>query len=215
MSCPVPYFRDLDPISELIGSLLSHRTRNVESGAALRNLEKRFPTWEDLMMAPTEDVQACIAMVRWPELKAPRLQEVLREIQSRRGDLNLDFLAHMASEEALEWLQSIKGVGPKTAAATISFSRLRMRALPVDSHHHRVAQRLGLIPSKMGEGVAHRYLSAMLPEDWDAQKVYDDHEIFMLHGQRTCHWQKPACARCVLKDLCPSAFRVETPGYLV
>lgn len=213
-NCPIPYFSTSDPVSELISALLSHRTKNKESGLALRNLKERFATWEDLIAAPTDEVEACISMVRWPELKAPRIQAILGEILEKRGELNLDFLADMDPVDALEWLQSIKGVGPKTAAATISFSRLRMRALPVDSHHHRVSQRLGLIPPKMGEGPAHRYLEAMLPSEWTSQEVYDDHEIFMIHGQRICHWRKPACDRCVLNDICPSAFKVDVGAYV-
>ncbi|RYG34811.1 Fe-S cluster assembly protein HesB [bacterium] len=210
--CPIPYFSDSDPVSDLIGALLSHRTLNRDSAAAMRNLRSRFSTWDQMLEVPAEEIERQIPMVRWPEMKAPRLQSVLGEILSRRGELSLDFLAQMDPQDALAWLEGIKGVGPKTAAATISFSRLRMRALAVDSHHHRVAQRLALIPPKMGEGPAHRYLVDMLPEEWTPQQVYDDHEIFMLHGQKICHWRKPACDRCVLADICPSAFKVDAPA---
>ncbi|RYG46144.1 Fe-S cluster assembly protein HesB [bacterium] len=210
--CPIPYFSETDPLSELISASLSHRTLNRDSATAMRNLRGRFKKWDEMLEVDPSEIEGLISMVRWPELKAPRLQSILAEILKRRGELSLDFLAEMDPVDALSWLESIKGVGPKTAAATISFSGLRMRALAVDSHHHRVAQRLGLIPPKMAEGPAHRYLTDMLPEEWTPQQVYDDHEIFMLHGQKVCHWRKPACGRCLLSDLCPSAFKIDAPA---
>ena len=108
-------------------------------------------------------------------------------------------------DAARAWLEAIPGIGPKTSAAVLSFSVLRMPALPVDSHHHRVAQRLGLIDARVAVGPSHAILRAQLPADWSAQDLYDNHEILMLHGQQVCHHRKPACGRCVLVDLCPSA----------
>ena len=83
------------------------------------------------------------------------------------------------------------------------FSTLRLPALPVDSHHHRVAQRLGLLPAKMGPGPAHALLRAQLPADWNAQQLYDNHEALMTHGQRCCYHANPACERCPVLNLCP------------
>lgn len=208
--CPIPYFHALDPVSELVSSLLSHRTRNADSGRAFKALRARYPTWEALCEAPTAEVQETIAGVTWPELKAPRIQAILRAIAERRGALSLDFLSDMPVAEARAWLESIPGIGPKTSAAVLSFSLLRKAALPVDSHHHRVAQRTGLIPVTMDVGPSHAALAALLPPDWDAQAVYDHHEVFMLHGQRCCFFRNPACGRCVLLDLCPTGQRLST-----
>src|SRR3954463_11149220 len=83
--CPIPYFHAYDPLSELVSSLLSHRTRNADSGRAFKALRARYPTWEALCEAPTSEVQATIAGVTWPELKPPRIQAVLRAIAERRG----------------------------------------------------------------------------------------------------------------------------------
>ncbi len=202
--CPVGYFHELSPLDELVSSLLSHRTRNSESGAAYKELRRRFPDWVAVRDAPTAEVQEAISACNWPEQKAPRLQQILGLVTERRGgDLSLDFLEHLSIPEARAWLEELPGVGPKTSAAVLIFSRLRRRALPVDSHHHRVAQRLGLIPMSLDVGPAHRVLEDMLPPEWDAQMVYDDHEILMFHGQRCCFYRAPECARCVLLDLCP------------
>jgi endonuclease-3 len=202
--CPIAYFHDHDPLSELVSSLLSHRTRNRDSHAAFAALKARFPSWEALRDAPVGEIEALIPMVTWPEQKAPRLQAVLRGVTARAGSLDLSFLADMAVPEARAWLEQLPGVGPKTSAAVLSFSALRAAALPVDSHHHRVAQRTGLIPPDLPVGPSHGPLAALLPTDWDAQAVYDHHEVLMLHGQRVCFPRNPACGRCVLLDLCPA-----------
>lgn len=202
--CPIAYFHALDPLSELVSSLLSHRTRNADSGAAFKALRARYPDWRAVLDASTADVQAAIARVTWPEQKAPRIQSILRAIQAERGELSLDFLADLPVDEARAWLERLPGVGPKTSAAVLSFSLLRRPALPVDSHHHRVAARTGLIPAGMAVGPSHAVLAAQLPPDWDAQQVYDNHEVLMLHGQKCCYWRNPACGRCPLLDLCPA-----------
>ncbi len=201
--CPIAYFHELDPLSELVSSLLSHRTKNADSHQAFQNLRTRFPEWAGVRDAPTAEVERAIVACTWPEQKAPRLQDILRRIGDERGELSLEFLAAMSVPEARAWLERMPGVGPKTSAAVLAFSRLHRRALPVDSHHHRVAVRLGLIPANVSVGPSHALLEALLPPAWTAQQVYDHHEILMLHGQRCCFYQQPACGRCVVQDVCP------------
>ena len=81
--CPLRYFHTIDPMSELVASLLSHRTLNRDSGLAFRALRKRFPDWAAVRDAPVGEVQDAIAPCTWPEQKAPRLQAVLREVSGR------------------------------------------------------------------------------------------------------------------------------------
>jgi endonuclease-3 len=201
--CPIAYFHNLDPLSELVSSLLSHRTKNADSSRAFRALRERFPTWEAVRDAHVSDVEAAIASCTWPEQKAPRLQRILQLIGERAGSLSLNFLREMPTKEARAWLEVLPGVGPKTSAAVLAFSDLRRAALPVDSHHHRVAVRLNLIDASVAVGPSHRVLEELLPPEWDAQQVYDHHEVLMLHGQQVCFFNNPACGRCVVLDLCP------------
>jgi endonuclease-3 len=200
----IKYFHDLDPLSELVSALLSHRTRNRESGRAFRNLKEKFGTWEAVRDAPVAEVEEAISACTWPEQKAPRIQQVLRLVTERCGNLSPHFLQGKDVSEARAWLEELPGVGPKTSAAVISFSSMRGKALPVDSHHFRVAVRLGMIEEKLGEGRANRVLEAMLPPDFTAQEVYDNHQVMMKHGQNICFYQRPACEQCVLLDLCPT-----------
>ncbi|MBD1912036.1 MULTISPECIES: Fe-S cluster assembly protein HesB [unclassified Leptolyngbya] len=202
--CPIPYFHhDSDPLSELVSALLSHRTTNRSSGQAFRQLRQQFETWEAVRDGDVAAIQAAIAPCTWPEQKAPRLKQVLQKITERRGELSLDFLEDLSVPAARAWLEELPGVGPKTSAAVLCFSTLQRPALPVDSHHHRVAQRLALIPSHIAVGPSHVLLFAQLPPDWDGQQVYDNHEVLMLHGQKCCYYRNPACQRCAVLDLCP------------
>lgn len=201
--CPIPYFHELDPLSELVSSLLSHRTKNADSQRAFQNLQSQFIDWAAVHDAPLAEVQEALAPCTWPEQKAPRLQAILQRIDRERGELSLNFLADLSVPEARAWLERLPGVGPKTSAAVLAFSRLRRRALPVDSHHHRVAIRLGLIPATLAVGPSHTVLEGQLPLKWTAQQVYDNHEVLMLHGQRCCFFLSPDCGRCVLWNLCP------------
>ncbi len=203
--CPVDFFSAKPPLDELVAALLSHRTRNPASTQAYHALKRHFADWTAVRDAPTGDVEAAIAGCTWPEQKAPRIQQVLREITARRGgELSLDFLTQLSVPQARAWLTQLPGVGPKTSAAVLLFSRLRMPALPVDSHHHRVAARLAIVPDNMAVGPAHAWLEGLLPSDWSAQQVYDHHELLMFHGQKTCHFTNPDCRACCVNDICPT-----------
>lgn len=202
-NCPIKFFASRDPLSTLVSALLSHRTKNADTGRAFRQLQASFPTWQAVRDAPVAEVEAAIAPATWPEQKAPRIQQVLRLITEQTGTLSLDFLADLPVAEARAWLEAMPGVGPKTSAAVLLFSNLRRPTLPVDSHHYRVASRLGLIPPNTSLEKAHLLLQDQLPPEWDAQQVYDNHEVLMLHGQHCCYYRSPDCGRCVVLDLCP------------
>lgn len=188
-----------DPMSMLVDIILSHRTRDEQTAAAYDNLLKRFGSWEAVRDAPTIEVQAAIANVNWPEVKAPRLQALMRRITEECGALNLDFLRDMPVEEGAAWLDRLEGVGPKTTACVLLFSA-RKPILPVDIHVWRVSGRLGLIGKKVTADAAHPLLQALLPND--SQTIYNFHKALLRHGQRTCVYDKPRCGKCVLTDLC-------------
>src|SRR5947209_16398088 len=155
---------DKDPMSQLVDIILSHRTRDEQTAAAWVNLLKRFGSWEAVRDAPTEQVQDAIANVNWPEVKAPRLQAIMRQITEERGNLNLDFLRVLPVEESAAWLDRFEGVGPKTTACVLLFS-CQKPILPVDVHVHRVSGRLGLIGKKVTPDNAHPLLQALLPQE--------------------------------------------------
>ncbi|MEO8956158.1 MAG: endonuclease III [Ktedonobacteraceae bacterium] len=192
-------FSSKDPMSMLVDIILSHRTRDEQTAAAYDNLLKHFGSWEAVRDAPTQEVQDTIANVNFPEVKAPRLQAIMRQITEERGNLNLDFLRDIPVEESAAWLNRFEGVGPKTTACVLLFS-CQKPLLPVDVHVHRVSIRLGLIGKKVTADNAHALLQALLPQD--ARSIYNFHKALLRHGQRICVYERPRCEKCIITDLC-------------
>ena len=159
----------------------------------------RYPTWAEVLDADTNEVAASIRSGGLANQKAPRIQAILGMILERRGSLKLDFLSAMPLEKAKQWLVTLPGVGPKTAAVVLAFS-LGMPAMPVDTHIFRVSRRLGLVSFKTSVDQAHRVMEAQVPPE----RIYEYHMLLITHGRRTCKAQRPLCAECVLGGLCPS-----------
>jgi endonuclease-3 len=186
-----------DPLDEIVLTILSQNTSDRNSGRAYRLLRAKYPTWDVVIDAPLPELYEVIKPAGLGNIKAPRIQNTLREIMARRGELSLDFLEALPLEEAKRWLTSLAGIGPKTAACVLLFA-LGKPALPVDTHVHRVAQRLGLIGPKVGADQAHTLLEAALPPD----AIYPFHVDMIQHGRLICHAQRPRCEVCPLNDLC-------------
>jgi endonuclease-3 len=188
------------PIDELVSTILSQRTSDTNTDRAITSLRARFPTWDAVTDAPTADVAAAIRSGGLANVKAPRIQEVLRLVRQRTGGFDLGFLASMPLDQAQAWLTDLPGVGAKTAACVLLFA-LQQPAFPVDSHIHRVALRLGLIPPGTNAVRAQGLLEAqVLPAP-----VYHAHMLLIRHGRQTCTARHPRCDRCVLKGDCPTA----------
>lgn len=200
---PFRYFSTKDALSELVSALLSHRTRNKVSGKAYHQLKAKYPTWEDMLEADEKEIEAAIAQVTYPEVKAKRIKAAFHLIKERnKGKLSLEFLRNMKVKQAREWLEAIPGIGAKTSAAVLNFSELRLPALVVDTHHQRVLQRIGIVAPKASIAKIAYSTQDMLPEDWNAQQVYDHHEALMYHGQKCCYYSNPECHRCPVLHLC-------------
>ncbi len=190
-----------DPVTELVLTLLSQNTSDTNSGRAFQQLLLRYRDWDAVLAAPLSELEETIRPGGLAQTKAPRMQALLAQLRERLGpEWDASRLAEMPIGEAKSWLTSLPGVGPKTAACVLLFS-LGRAALPVDTHVHRVAQRLGLIGAKVGAVAAHDLLEAQLP----SERYYDFHVTLIRHGRRVCHKQRPRCDECVLLDRCPGA----------
>ncbi len=187
----------LDPISELVSTILSQNTNDVNRDRAFAQLRARFPTWEMVREASLDDLKEAIRSAGLANHKAASIRRALRFITEQRGELSLDFLKARPVGEAKAWLTAIKGVGPKTAAIVLLFS-LGMPAFPVDTHVHRVTRRVGLIGPRVSREQAHVQLEALLPE----QTYYAFHLNVIRHGREVCGARKPQCTACALLDLC-------------
>lgn len=186
-----------DPLAELILTILSQNTSDRNSGRAWQRLRQRYRSWEAVLQADTRELYEVIKPAGLGNIKAPRIQAVLQEVLNRRGSFDLSFLRELPLAEAKRWLRSLPGIGPKTAACVLCFA-CDMPALPVDTHVHRVALRLGLIGPRVSADAAHELLESAVP----AEDVYAFHVNMILHGRQVCHAQRPACARCLLADVC-------------
>lgn len=190
------------PIDELIGTVLSQHTSDTNTARAYASLREHFPEWSDVAAASTEDIVSAIRSGGLANLKAPRIQRVLRELDAQLGTLSLDALAGQSLEEARRWLVSLPGVGLKTASCVLLFS-LGLPAMPVDTHVHRVCLRLGLIAPYTTADAAHYALESMIGPNREV--AYRLHLNLIQHGRAVCKARAPLCRRCVLADICPSA----------
>ena len=205
---PFPPREVWDPLTQLIYSLLSARTKTAESHALLRNLRDRYDgwqgNWDKLRDAPVEEIEQAIAGATYPEVKAPQLKATLQEITRRSGKLSLDFLTRYKTEKIRSWLEQFPGVGVKTSGAVVNFSSLRRRALCIDSHHQRIAIRLGLAPKSADARRVEELLMAIAPAEWSPEKLDEHHSLIKLHGQQRCTAREPQCRRCTLQPVCPT-----------
>ena len=188
-----------DPLSVLVRTVLSQNTSDTNSLRAYQSLISIFPRWEDVVAADVADITTLIKAGGLANIKAMRIKQLLEVIQLDRGSLSLDFLEDLPLDEAREWLKNLPGVGDKTAACVLLFS-LGRPALPVDTHVHRVARRLGLIGDKVSAEKAHVELLPLVPPGY----VYQFHVLLIEHGRRICKARNPKCPICVLHKICPN-----------
>ena len=193
-----PIWRNpLPAIDELVSTILSQNTNDLNRDRAFNSLRAKFPTWEKVRDADVEAVIAAIRPAGLANQKGPRIQQVLQDITAERGSLNLSFLAALSMDEARAWLTKFNGVGPKTAAIVLCFS-LGMPAFPVDTHIYRVTGRIGLRPERMTVEQAHPHLEALFPPE----TFYAAHLNLIRLGRETCGARKPLCGKCPIRDLC-------------
>ena len=188
-----------DPMAELVLTILSQNTTDTNSGRAFMKLVSRFPDWQLLMEAPVEEIEREIAVGGLAKQKSPRIKASLEAIWNARGSFELEFLRDLPLEEAKAWLREMKGVGPKTAACVLMFA-FGLPALPVDTHVHRVALRLGLVPPTATPEQAHDILEAIVPPEL----IFPFHILLIKHGRRLCRAQRPLCEECPLLEGCPA-----------
>jgi endonuclease-3 len=193
-----PIWRNpLPAIDELVSTILSQNTNDVNRDRAFEALRAKFPSWEAVRDAKEKDVIEAIKPAGLANQKGPRIQQVLKAITAERGALDLQFLADMPIEDARNWLTKFNGVGPKTAAIVLCFS-LGRPAFPVDTHVYRVTGRIGLRPEKMNVEQAHPHLESIFPPE----TYYAAHLNIIRLGREVCNARKPLCPQCPIKDLC-------------
>ena len=192
-----PYRRHHEAVDELVLTILSQNTSDLNSGRAFAHLREAYPSWEEVLAAPPDRLAEAIRAGGLAQIKAPRIQAALQRILAERGAFELDFLRHKTVDEAKAWLTSLDGVGAKTAACVLLFG-LGIPAFPVDTHVHRVTQRLGLAPRKANAEQVSAWFEALL----SPELYYPYHVLVIQHGRELCKAQRPRCEICPLATLC-------------
>ena len=214
--------RRLDPTSELILTILTQNSADINAEVAFEALRARYPgdgevqahnpgagwggdglpdgvapDWAAIEFAPLPELVDTIRPGGLANQKAPRIQSTLRRIREERGDYSLEFLGEMTALGARDWLVSIDGIGKKTASVLLLFS-FGLPLMPVDRHVERVASRVGLIGPKATADDAHDLFLGMLEPD----QMYEAHVNLIQHGRKVCHAQRPAHDACPLRARC-------------
>lgn len=187
------------PMHELISTMLSHRTTQANEAEGYDRMWNHFGSWEAIMNAKLDDLIETLHPVQFPAAKAMNIQKVLRIIKEERGAFSIDFLKDMTAEEGVAWLTDLPGVGVKTATLVLLFC-FGKPVLPVDTHVHRISQRVGLIGPKDNAEKAHELLQEMLPKDYKV--LFNFHLHMLVHGQKVCRWAHPKHAECPLSSFC-------------
>lgn len=188
-----------DAIAQLVGTILSQNTSDVNTRRTFERLRETFATWEDVIEADTDDVRDAIQLGGLANIKAPRIQQALASIINRTGSLDLAFLEDMPPEQAQAWLTELDGIGPKTAACVMLFS-LGIPVMPVDTHVGRVTTRLGVVPDRTSTITKERILEKLIGPD--PYRMYAFHVETIAHGRSVCRARNPKCEECPLNHLC-------------
>ena len=213
-----------DPLTTLIYSLCSSRTKDAESQATILALRERFggwPTgpntwdevrWERLRDASVAEIEDTLRLVTFPERKAPQLKRTLERITERAGSLSLAFLAKYRTDKVRAWIEELPGAGVKASAAVVNFSSLRRRAIAIDGHHQRIVIRLGIAPENATARQVEAALVPLIPAGWTAVTTDEHHTLVKKLGQRVCMLREARCNRCPLREVCATGSSRRVPG---
>ena len=192
----------LEPLDELVLTVLSQNTNDNNRDRAYAALRGRYPAWEDVLHATDAAVARTIRAGGLSNQKSKRIRAILRGIQEDHGTLDLGHLRRWPVERAAAYLRGFKGVGEKTVNCVLLFS-LGKAAFPVDTHIHRLARRLGFVAATEDAAEAHRVMGRLVPP----RDYYPGHMNFIRHGRQICHARRPDCGACVVARHCPSRER--------
>lgn len=196
---PLPFERRHDPVSELVTTLLSHSTTDANQFLAFDRLRARYPTWDEVRAAPVADVEDTVRVAGLANQKAPRIQAVLDIIAADPRPGDLEWLGEIPLQEAMDFLTSLPGVGPKTAGCVMCFC-FGAPVVPADTHVHRIALRTHIVAPRTNAVRTQERLSAWVPPDM----AYATHMRMIRHGRTVCLARGPRCGDCPLLALCPT-----------
>lgn len=186
-----------DSLSMLIKIILSQATSDANSHRTFQNLKKHFNNWENVLAADETEISETIRLGGLANQKAKVIRDLLRQVKVKHGTLSLKFLEKMPDEEARDYLLEFRGIGPKTVACTLLFASHK-EIFPLDTHIFRVLKRMGILPAKITDVKAHRFLDELVPHG----KFYSLHVNLIRLGRKICRPKEPLCEQCPLLEYC-------------
>lgn len=185
-----------DPVDMLIATILSQNTNDNNSYRAYKSLRDRFPRFEEILSVRINQVENAISVAGLTKQKASAIKNFVKTIYSEKGKISLDHLISMKEEDAITELTRFKGVGVKTASCVLLFA-LDRNVCPVDTHVHRIVNRLGIVKASAPDKT---YF--LLNDGFPAGIAHQFHTNLIKLGREICKPQKPACSACPLEKLC-------------
>lgn len=186
-----------DPLELLVATILSQNTNDVNSHKAYVNLKSRFPDFLDLAEARPRDVERLIKVGGIANKKSKTIVAVVSEVRKKFSAFDRRSLRRENRNSLIDSLRELNGVGYKTASCVSLFSLGDDDAFPVDTHVHRVLNRIGIVREKTPDKT---YLAVR--DHIPAGKGYEIHINLIRFGRRVCTAQRPRCFECVLFDVC-------------
>ncbi|MCP4399624.1 MAG: hypothetical protein GY801_20265 [bacterium] len=187
-----------DPVDDLIFIIVSNKTGPDTARKIYQSLKKEFKTWDDALNSPSSVIQAIIYTAGFANLRTQHIQTALQKIKSDFGIYNLNRLKEKPEKEVENYLRSLPGASEKVAKCVMMYT-LDMEVLPVDSHVHRIAKRLGWTARKRLDQ-CHEELELLVPP----YRRYAFHVDAILHGRSTCRPKTPKCKDCCINTHCES-----------
>jgi len=186
-----------DPLNMLIATLLSQNTNDRNSHRAYLCLKQKYPTWELVAKESTRKIALAIRSGGMANQKSKRIKKILFEIYRKFGDYDLRFLKRMSDEEIFKLLLEFDGVGIKTAACVLLFS-LGRDVFPVDTHIHRICNRLKIVHNCKTPDKTFEQMRLLVPDG----KAYSFHTNLIRFGRKICRSNHPLCGLCPLIKEC-------------
>jgi endonuclease-3 len=185
-----------DPLDVLIATMLSQNTTDKTSYRAFMNLKNDFEGWEDVMNAPLAKIKNSIRVCGLTNQKSKSIKNLLKEIKTKHGKLTMNHLKKLTDERIYDELLKFKGVGIKTVSCVLAFA-LGRDVFPVDTHVHRLTNRLGLAESNTPDKTFEQ-LKNIIPKG----KKFLLHTLLIRFGRKICKAKNPLCSKCILYELC-------------
>jgi endonuclease-3 len=177
------------PFHVLVSTMLSAQTRDPVTLEASTRLFKRAPTPKAILKLSTAEIEQLIYPVSFYRNKAIHLQQTCEILLKRFGGRVPD---------TMEELLTLPGVGRKTANLVRIVAHEKPDSICVDTHVHRIANRLGWVKTKTPEQTEHALYEIVPKKRWSIINLY-----LVTWGQQMCKPVYPLCGRCVVRDLCP------------